>query len=139
MSRFRGVLFDWRGTLFHDEPDADWFRASAASLGRTLSDADVTTLLAGMARAEDDVLFEVAGVDAALGRAVWQRDGDPTASVPYTDTDAVLQPLRAHAVGFAVVSGIGGAVHAGITTLLLPTASGDGPRGLDLVLALVGV
>jgi hypothetical protein len=30
---FRAVLFDWRGTLFHDEDDAEWIRAKA-SIGR---------------------------------------------------------------------------------------------------------
>ena len=35
---FRAVLFDWRGTLFHDEDDAAWIRASAASIGQTLDD-----------------------------------------------------------------------------------------------------
>ena len=38
---FTAVLFDWRGTLFHDESDQDWIRASAASIGRTRSDDEV--------------------------------------------------------------------------------------------------
>ena len=28
----RAVLFDWRGTLFYDERDAEWLRASTASI-----------------------------------------------------------------------------------------------------------
>ena len=36
-SAFRAVLFDWRGTLFHDEDDAAWIRASAASISQTLT------------------------------------------------------------------------------------------------------
>jgi hypothetical protein len=38
---FRAVLFDWRGTLFHDEDDAAWIRASAASIGQTLTNQEV--------------------------------------------------------------------------------------------------
>jgi hypothetical protein len=38
---FRAVLFDWRGTLFHDEDDAAWIRASAASIGQTLTTHEV--------------------------------------------------------------------------------------------------
>jgi hypothetical protein len=46
MSRsFRAVLFDWRGTLFHDEDEADFIRASAASIGRTLTSDDVQALV----------------------------------------------------------------------------------------------
>ena len=48
---FRAVLFDWRGTLFHDEDDAAWIRASAASISQTLTthevDAHVEMLGAG--------------------------------------------------------------------------------------------
>jgi len=39
---FRAVLFDWRGTLFHDEDDAAWIRASAASIGQTLTTQEVS-------------------------------------------------------------------------------------------------
>ena len=35
------VLFDWRGTPFHDEDDAAWIRASAASIGQTLTTQEV--------------------------------------------------------------------------------------------------
>jgi FMN phosphatase YigB (HAD superfamily) len=46
MSRaFRAVLFDWRGTLFHDEDEADWIRASAASIGRALTSDEVNALV----------------------------------------------------------------------------------------------
>jgi hypothetical protein len=38
---FHAVLFDWRGTLFHDEDDAAWIRASAASIGQTLTTHEV--------------------------------------------------------------------------------------------------
>lgn len=128
MSHFRGVLFDWRGTLFYDQPEADWLRASAATLGQTLSDAEIARMLDAVTAAESDprvidsrreadcslernraaaeLLFEVAGIDAALGRAVWQRDGDPSAIQPYPDSAEVLRALRARAARIAVVSDI---------------------------------
>jgi hypothetical protein len=40
-SAFRPVLFDWRGTLFRDEGDAAWIRASAAAIGQTLNTHEV--------------------------------------------------------------------------------------------------
>jgi len=43
--RFDAVLFDWRGALFHDQDEADWIRASAASIGRTLTSAEVNALV----------------------------------------------------------------------------------------------
>jgi hypothetical protein len=57
-SLVRGVLFDWRGTLFHDEEDVDWIRASAASIGRDLSVAQAMELLAlvGTAGQHPDVI-----------------------------------------------------------------------------------
>jgi hypothetical protein len=47
-SGFRAVLFDWRGTLFHDEDEADWIRASAASIDRTLTSAELNALIEGL-------------------------------------------------------------------------------------------
>ena len=35
------MIFDWRGTLFHDISDDDWIRSSAESIGRTLSDEEI--------------------------------------------------------------------------------------------------
>ena len=45
---FRAVLFDWRGTLFHDEDEADWIRASAASVGRRMTSSDMIALIEGL-------------------------------------------------------------------------------------------
>lgn len=55
---FNVVLFDWRGTLFYDESDADWICAAAASIGRTLSDAEATVLAGALSNASEhpDVL-----------------------------------------------------------------------------------
>ena len=51
------VLFDFRGTLFNDEDDTSWVRNSAASIGRSLADAEIAAMLerlgVGRARARD--------------------------------------------------------------------------------------
>jgi hypothetical protein len=71
--RFRAVLFDWRGTLFHDESDAEWIRASAASIGRSPStgDADALAKMLGAAADHPEVLAARATADcsAELHRA----------------------------------------------------------------------
>ena len=50
---FRAVLFDWRGTLFHDEEEADFIRASAASIGRSMSPSEVIALVDGLGPAAE--------------------------------------------------------------------------------------
>jgi hypothetical protein len=57
---FTAVLFDWRGTLFHDESDQDWIRASAASIGRTPSDDEVDHLAKRLGAAAEHPLVRTA-------------------------------------------------------------------------------
>jgi FMN phosphatase YigB (HAD superfamily) len=206
--RFRYVLFDWRGTLFHDESDHDWIHASALSIRRHLSDAEITELAQALAEAEVDARVvearrradcsvELNRAASLLAVAVWRRDGDVAATQPYSDTASVLRALKARGVGVGIVSDIhydlrplfehyglvdgvdaftlsfrlgvqkpdrrlfdaaleslgapaaatlmvgdragrdGGAVSAGITTLILPLVSNGEPRGLEVVLRLV--
>jgi hypothetical protein len=114
---FRAVLFDWRGTLFHDEDEADFIRASAASIGRTLTSAEVNSLVESLPAAAEHpeviaahgtadcspdlhraaVLLELglARFDHDLALACHDRDGNPNASMPYPDTAEVLQRLKA--------------------------------------------
>jgi FMN phosphatase YigB (HAD superfamily) len=130
MSRaFRAVLFDWRGTLFHDEDEADFIRASEVSIGRTLTSAEVNALVerlpataehpeviaARIADCSPDlhraaVLLELglAGFypDHDLTLACNDRDGDLSASMPYPDTAEVLHRLKARGVRIGVVSDI---------------------------------
>jgi FMN phosphatase YigB (HAD superfamily) len=127
-SRFDAVLFDWRGTLFHDQDEADWIRASAASIGRTLTSAEVNALVERLpvAAVHPDavaahqtadcspdlhraaVLLELtlAGFDEALALACHDRDGDLEASMPYPDTASVLQRLKACGMRIGVISDI---------------------------------
>jgi len=125
---FRAVLFDWRGTLFHDEDEADFIRASAASIARTLSSAAVNALVERLPAAAEHpdviaahktadcspdlhraaVLLELglAGFDHDLALACHERDGNPSASMPYPDTVQVLQRLKVCGVRIGVISDI---------------------------------
>jgi FMN phosphatase YigB (HAD superfamily) len=125
---FKVVLFDWRGTLFHDENDVDWIRASAASLGRALSDTDAKVLTEALenAAAHPDVLaarqqadcslelhraaalleMQLAGFDDELALAIWSRDGDFAASIPYPDAPGVLGALKSRGIRIGIVSDI---------------------------------
>src|SRR3989442_15760735 len=110
---FRAVLFDSRGTLFHDEDDAAWIRASEASIGQTLTTQDVNARVEMLGAAAEHpqvlaarqtadcsaelhraaVLLELrlAGFDDALAHAIC----DLGAPVPYSDTPAGLGRLQA--------------------------------------------
>jgi FMN phosphatase YigB (HAD superfamily) len=125
---FRAVLFDWRGTLFHDEDEADWIRASAASIGRTLTSAEVNALVemlpvaakrpeavaahatadlsADLHRAAVVLELGLAGFDDELALACHDRDGHLGASMPYPDTAAVLRQLKVCGMRIGIVSDI---------------------------------
>jgi FMN phosphatase YigB (HAD superfamily) len=124
----RGVIFDWRGTLFHDLSDADWVRGSAAAIGRTLSDDDVLAITGAIERAAADPVvaaavargdvsadahraasllhFRTAGLDDALALAIYERDGMLDASFPYPDAPGVLRELKERGCRVAVLSDI---------------------------------
>jgi FMN phosphatase YigB (HAD superfamily) len=122
------VLFDFRGTLFNDEDDASWIRSAAASIGRVLSDEELTSILArGAEVAEDpeiraaldrcDTSLEVhreanlrwlhaVGIDDELAIAIWGRDGHPDATYAFSDAAPVMRALKDHGLPIAVVSDI---------------------------------
>ena len=113
---FRGVLFDWRGTLFHDLSDEEWVRISAQALGRHLSDAEIRGINTAIAQAENDsgvrdaklradaspsahraaslLHFRRAGLDDDLALSIYERDGMLDASFPYPDAARVLRQLK---------------------------------------------
>ena len=125
---FRAVLFDWRGTLFHDEEEADFIRASAASIGRSMSPSEVIALVEGLGPAAEHpevvaahqtadcsadlhraaVVLELglAGFDDELALACHDRDGQLGASMPYPDTTAVLKWLKVCGMRIGIVSDI---------------------------------
>lgn len=124
----QGVVFDWRGTLFHDLDDDDWIRTSAESIGRRLTDAAVRGISEAIARAANDpavmaaglradasteahraaalLHFRTAGLDEALALAIYERDGAFDASFPYSDAPAVLRHLKAKGCRIAILSDI---------------------------------
>ncbi len=124
----RAVLFDWRGTLFHNEDDAEWIRASAASTVRALTTDEVKACVAMLSAAAEHpevvaarqttdcsaelhraaVLLELrlAGFDDALAEAICDRDGDLSATVPYPDAHAVLERLKTRGVRIGIVNDI---------------------------------
>ncbi len=124
----QGVLFDWRGTLFHDLGDADWVRSSAESIGRELSDSKVEGINQQIARVDGDAdvraariradasvqahraatlfHFQKAGLDDELARAIYERDGMLDASFPYPETSRVLSQLKSKGCRIAIVSDI---------------------------------
>jgi FMN phosphatase YigB (HAD superfamily) len=126
---FEAVLFDWRGTLFTDEPEAAWIRNAAAGIGRLLDDGEIAAILERIERVLRDEpelrvaldrcdtstdahreatlgWLHAAGLDDALALAIWQRDGEPDASFPFADTEPVLRSLRERDLRIAVVSDI---------------------------------
>lgn len=127
-SAFRAVLFDWRGTLFHDEEEADFVRASAASIGRSMSPSEVIALVEGLGPAAEHpevvaahqtadcsadlhraaVVLELglAGFDDELALACHDRDGLIGTSMPYPDAAYVLAHLKTCGVRIGIISDI---------------------------------
>ena len=125
---FSAVLFDWRGTLFHDESDRDWILASAGAIGRQMAESEANLLAQALAdvdqhpqvrearqqadcslalhRAATLLQLRLAGFDPDLALAVWQRDGNPLASFPYPDTAPMLRTLKARGVRVGIISDI---------------------------------
>ena len=122
------VLFDWRGTVFYDEDDATWVRNSAASIGRELDGKTIDAIVARLKETEsiphikaaldacDHPLeahraaildwYRAAEIDDELAYAIWSRDGDADASIPFPDTHEVMDELRRRDIRIAVVSNI---------------------------------
>ena len=122
------VLFDWRGTVFYDEDDATWVRNSAASIGRELDGKTIDAIVARLKETEsiphikaaldacDHSLeahraaildwYRAAEIDDELAYAIWARDGDADASIPFPDTHEVMDELRRRGIRIAVVSNI---------------------------------
>jgi HAD superfamily hydrolase (TIGR01549 family) len=130
LAAFDAVLFDFRGTLFNVEDDPTWVRNAALSIGRELTDDEVTEtvrrldatlaarpdLSAALERCDTSLevhrrallaWFAATGLDDELAHAIWARDSDdPAANFPYPDTEPVMRALHDHGKGVAVVSDI---------------------------------
>jgi FMN phosphatase YigB (HAD superfamily) len=125
---FKGVLFDWRGTLFHDFDNVEWLQVAARSIGRSLPTVELERLsraideaakkphiAASLLRHDADAvlhrqvelaMFREAGLDEELAVAVYETDGTLEVSLPYPDTVPVLRRLKELGVRIAILSDI---------------------------------
>lgn len=122
------VLFDFRGTLFGDEDDLTWIKRSAAGIGRSLTEDEITDIIDRLAQAEADPeisaalarcdtslevhrtanmkWFSAARIDDELALAIWAHDGEPAATFAFPDSAPVMGALAAHDIPMVVVSDI---------------------------------
>ncbi|ADG77506.1 HAD-superfamily hydrolase, subfamily IA, variant 3 OS=Tsukamurella paurometabola (strain ATCC 8368/ DSM / CCUG 35730 / CIP 100753 / JCM 10117 / KCTC 9821/ NBRC 16120 / NCIMB 702349 / NCTC 13040) OX=521096 GN=Tpau_0872 PE=4 SV=1 [Tsukamurella paurometabola] len=135
MADYRGVLFDFSGTLFRLEPDPAWFAGLVDADGRPLDDAAQQELLYRMtvpvgvpvpmdgqalrtwhardlssAHHRDAYLYvlEHSGVaDDAERRRLYGEFSDPLNWSIYPDTAAVLRSVREAGLKVGVLSNIG--------------------------------
>lgn len=217
---FRGVVFDWRGTLACPLSERQWVHEALTLLGRATGTTTVDAVVAAILRADGPehrldapgtdtdatlhrrTFLEVlgaAGLDAPLVEALYAVKSDPHRDTVAADARPVLVALHRAGLRLAVLSDIhvdlrpafraagladlldvvvlsfeqglqkpdpalyartlaalgtpagatlmvgdrsgpdGGAVEAGIATLLLPPLQQPGQRRLHHVLALAGV
>jgi HAD superfamily hydrolase (TIGR01493 family) len=139
VSRYRAVLFDWRGTLVHYREPAWWLRRALASLGRTTDRDAVEAAAAALAAAAtmpdvlaaertEDCSFELnrsstmlrfarAGLDEELADAVHRLDSDGRNFPLYPEVAAVLAAIRQRGARTAIVSDIHYDVRADVEAL----------------------
>jgi HAD superfamily hydrolase (TIGR01509 family) len=128
MVEMDAALFDWRGTLVADFPDAWWLERAHRLLGRTPEEGEIDRLAAALEQAADDAeialgfltedcsaalhrehnfkWFRRAGLDNELCAALYELDFDPATHPFYSDVPTVLETLRAREIAVAVVSDI---------------------------------
>src|SRR5262249_14902002 len=79
--RFPAILFDWRGTLFHDEAPVDWIRASALAIGCSLTESELTEVVERISLADhlpevkapsfrQDISLELNAAPPSVGEAM---------------------------------------------------------------------
>lgn len=133
---FGAVLFDWRGTLFHDEDDAAWIRASAASISQTLTTHGIVSDIHYPLRPHFDRYGLGTFVDSyTLSFEHGLQKPHPRLFQIALDQLGVT-PRESLIVGDRAVRD-SGAATLGITTLILPPVPNHSPRGLDIVLRLL--
>jgi HAD superfamily hydrolase (TIGR01509 family) len=123
---FRGVLFDWRGTLVADPPDAWWVAKALDRLGR--NPGGLAHIVAALDAASRDPevaesmreidcsaaqhyaasmrWFSAAGLDEELANALYDLDFEPENHPFFPDVADTLQILKARGVTTSVVSDI---------------------------------
>lgn len=121
---FRGVLFDWRGTLVVSPTVESWTAEALQRLGRPTVGGEAAGIAARLARAEEDLDVPGMDADAALHRATYLRvltdlgldrdlvnalyevESDPAFNPIADDAAPTLRALSDAGLGIAVVSDI---------------------------------
>ena len=124
---FRAVIFDWRGTLVTTLTWSDWARHALHAVGRDSSDEQVRALVAALrsvdgiedrldcpgidadADVHRQIYFEVfndAGLDDDLARALYEVESDPSFNHFAQDAEATLRELQRRGIRVALASDI---------------------------------
>jgi HAD superfamily hydrolase (TIGR01509 family) len=108
IERFKGVLFDWDGTLFNSESSLFriWKKA-AESLGRTIEERQFRPLIGRVARDIAVVLFPEdppETTDLLLNRRVRFYDEFYSQAKPYPDAEECLEGLSRRGFSMAVIT-----------------------------------
>jgi HAD superfamily hydrolase (TIGR01509 family) len=121
---FRGVLFDWRGTLVVSLSSEEWAAEALRRLGRPADAEAVGELAARLTEAEDELDAPGTDADAGLHRRTYSRvlrglgldeelvaslyevESDPACNKFAEDAAGTVASLREAGLGVAVVSDI---------------------------------
>ena len=121
---FRGVLFDWRGTLVVSPTFHAWVAEALRRLGRPAQGRTVDELAAVLERAGEDLdapgtdadtalhhstyvrVLSGLGLDPELVRALYEVESDPRSNAFADDAVAVLRALHDAGLRIAVISDI---------------------------------
>jgi FMN phosphatase YigB (HAD superfamily) len=148
VSRFRGVLLDWRGTLVLAPRFRPWIEAALTRLGRNSDAAAVDSVLSRL-RSADRSAVDAAAVDtdAALHRAAYHSwfaaagiDGDLADSLYAVECDASMNPF-ADDVGLLLVTladagvriGVVSDIHFDLRPSFAEQPTGRGDTWFDLI------
>ena len=121
---FRGVLFDWRGTLVVSPTSEEWAAEALRRLGRPADEREVGELAGRLAQVEDELdgpgvdsdpdlhrrtyrrVLAALGLDEELVTALYEVESDPACNVFAEDAARTVNGLRDAGLRIAVVSDI---------------------------------
>ena len=135
---FRGVLFDWRGTLVVSPTVEEWVAEALRRLGRSADERAVGAIAQLLAQVEDDLdapgtdtdadrhrqtyhrVLRGLGLDEDLVASLYAVESDPTRNVFADDVAETLARLRAAGLRIGVVSDIHVDIRPAFTAAGLP-------------------
>lgn len=128
MAIVEAVLFDWRGTLVLDPPEAWWIARALKRIGRVHTSEEIQPLVVAIAEAKDhpdfvagqeredcDSVFHRelnmamlarAGLDPELAHIIYELDFEAENHPFYPDVPGTFRRLKEAGVAIAVVSNI---------------------------------